>query len=151
MRIEPWNTFGELCESKGYIFDSYGGMFDTNSPYNKSFEENQQLIKESIISPALQNEWQVEQGYIPCRIFKNISYGKMGITNNKYVNELFDNKLIYDTNIETLVDKGLKFEQKEDKYDTIIELMKEVRDKHTYINRIDYIKWYMKKYLDIVF
>ena len=34
------------------------------------------LIQESIIAPALQTDWQVEHEYIPCRIFKNISYGK---------------------------------------------------------------------------
>ena len=108
-----------------------------------------ELIQESIIAPALQSEWQIENKYIPCRIFKNISYGKMGITNSKAVNELFDNKLIYSTNIEELVKQGLEFEKNKERFDKIKELMIEVRDNHTYINRINFILDFIKEFKNI--
>ena len=143
------NFIGMPLEHNGILKDNltknnidyanYGGTFNKDSDRNKSVEENMKLIQESIIALALQTDWQIENEYIPCRIFKNISYGKMGITNNKAVNELFDNKLIYSDNIGELVKKGLEFEKEKDKFDKIKELMIEVRDNHTYINRINFI------------
>ena len=100
------------------------------------------LIQNSIIAPSFQESWQVANYYVPCRIFKNISYGKMGITNNSYVNKIFNNKLIYGTDIEQLIVEGIEFNNKKD---VVIELMKEVRDKHTYVNRINAIFWLINK------
>jgi hypothetical protein len=149
MGTEPWTKLCNICKEKNIQYNKYGGTFNKSSNSNKSVTENIQLIQQSIIAPALQHSWQVEHEYIPCRIFKNISYGKMGITNNKAVNELFDNKLIYSENIEELVDKGIEFKQNKDKNNIITELMIEVRNKHTYINRVKYILNYIEKYLNI--
>jgi hypothetical protein len=52
-----------------------------------SFDENIRLIRESYLAPTIVGAWQKEHNYIPCRIFKNISYGKMGITNSKSVKD----------------------------------------------------------------
>ena len=130
-------------------YECYGGTFNKNSERNKSIEENMKLIQESIIAPALQTQWQKENNYIPCRIFKNISYGKMGITNSETVYNLFDKKIIYSDNIEELVDKSLEFNKREDKCSIIKELMIEVRDNHTYVNRINFILDFLKKHKNI--
>lgn len=63
-----------------------------------SQEENIKRIKESIFAPTITGTWQTKVGYIPCRIFKNISYGQMGITNSLRVNSLFDNELVCNQN-----------------------------------------------------
>ena len=139
MPLEHNGILKDNLKKNNIDYANYGGTFNKDSENNKSIEENMELIQESIIVPALQSDWQIENEYIPCRIFKNISYGKMGITNNKTVNELFDNKLIYSENIGELVKKGLEFEKEEDKFNKIRELMIEVRDNHTYINRINFI------------
>ena len=131
-------------------YECYGGTFDKSSNRNKSIKENMKLIQESIIAPALQTQWQKENHYIPCRIFKNISYGKMGITNNKVVYELFDKKIIYSDNIDELVDKSLEFNKREDKLSIIKELMIEVRDNHTYVNRINFILDFLKNYKNVI-
>jgi hypothetical protein len=120
-------------------YKNYGGTFDINSKNNITIEENNILIQKSIISPSIQPLNQLKLNYIPCRIFKNISYGKMGITNNKIVNKLFDNKLIYSDNIDILVDKALLFEKRDDKYNIIKELMINVRDNYTYISILKFI------------
>lgn len=127
----------------------YGGTFNKNSNQNKSTEENMKLIQESIIAPALQSEWQKEHHYIPCRIFKNISYGKMGMTNSNAVYEFFEKKILYSENIDELVKIGLKFEKKEDKNDHIKELMIYVRDNHTYVNRIAFTLEFLRTKKDI--
>lgn len=138
MPTAPWDDVKNYCVKNNIKYNNYGGF---NKNTSVSSKENMLLIQDSIIAPSFQENWQVTNHYVPCRIFKNLSYGKMGITNNKYVNELFNCKLIYDKNIETALDKGIKFNNKEE----LIDLMKEVRDKHTYINRINGIFWLLNK------
>ena len=107
-------------------------------PKKVDYDRNKEVINSSYISPSLQGKWQCDKGYIPCRIFKNISYGEFGITNSKYVNELFQDMIVYDSNIDIMVERALE------KRNTITleELNRQiryVREKHTYINRINNI------------
>lgn len=103
---------------------------------NCSIEENIKLIQESYMAPALQGPWQCRQGYIPCRIFKNISYGQFGITNSKTVYDLFKGKIIYNS------DPYQLFYDAKKKLDTLdinelYDLMDFVKNNHTYLNRIE--------------
>lgn len=143
--ISIWDEFRNECAKFGITLNSYGGY----SGKNLESDINKKLIQDSIIAPALQSEWQVKYGYIPCRLFKNISYGKMGMTNSKIVSELFDNKIIYYQNINTLIRKGLEFENKpvDEKINTLVPLMELIRDNHTYLNRIDAIFWMFNEVL----
>lgn len=103
-----------------------------------SMEENARLIQESYMAPAIVGTWQKQMGYIPCRIFKNISYGKMGITNSLRVYELFNKKIIYNPDtFQLFYDAQTRTEtmSKEE----LFELMDFVKEKHTYINRIQTI------------
>ena len=132
MPLYPWDEVQKWCLKNNITYNSFGGFNKTNV----SSEKNIELIQESILAPAIQEPWQVENGYIPCRVFKNLSYGKMVQTNNNFVNEyLFDNKLLYEKDIHKLMDMGMKFNNKK----LLIELMENVRDNHTYINRIQSI------------
>jgi len=134
MFFEPWNPVIEFCKNNGLEFTHRGG-FEGN---NISTEENQKLIQESVIAPSIQSKWQVDNGYIPCRIFKNISYGKMGITNSRVVFELFQGKIVYDPDTYEACRKGLQYEEKPDTK-LMVELMNVVKEKHTYLNRIQTI------------
>ena len=138
MPTAPWDNVKNYCIKNGIKYNNYGGF---NKDTNVSCKDNMILIQNSILAPSFQESWQVQNHYVPCRIFKNISYGKMGITNNEYVNKIFNNKLIYEKDIDTALDKGINFNNKEE----LINLMKEVRDKHTFINRINAIFWLLNK------
>jgi hypothetical protein len=136
MPLYPWDEVKLWCDNNNITYNSFGGFNKTNV----SSERNMELIQESVLAPAIQEPWQVEHGYIPCRIFKNISYGKIGITNNKFVNEfVFDGKLLYDEDIHKLMDKAIEFKSSPEYKDTLIKLMELVRDNHTYINRVNSI------------
>lgn len=143
---EPWIIVYRACQSINMQFIKYGATFNQNHPNNKSIEENINLIQTSSISPAFQQPLQLEIKYIPCRIFKNISYGRMGITNNPIVNELFDNRLIYSDNIIECMNKGFAFEKNPNKLTVVKDLMEYVRDNHTYIQRIESMKIFINKY-----
>lgn len=101
-------------------------------------EKNIEVIKKSYIAPAIQGKWQCDEGYIPCRIFKNISYGQWGVTNSKTVYELFNRKIVYNEDCYQLfydAQKKLQTLTLEEQY----ELMDFVKEKHTYLNRIQYL------------
>jgi hypothetical protein len=134
---DPWLEVRNWCKQHQIEFRQYGGNTDRTLPLGGT----KHVIQQSLVAPAVQNNVQVENGYIPCRIFKNISYGKMGMTNSARVNELFGNRLLYDSNIATLMDMGVEFEEKpeEERKKIIIPLMEYVRDHHTYLNRIELI------------
>jgi hypothetical protein len=75
-------------------------------------------------------------GYIPCRIFKNISYGQIGATNSKAVKGLFGDLVVYnDDEYQLFYDA----EKLKDNHDYIFEQMKYVQENHTYINRVNTI------------
>jgi len=109
-------------------------------------EENISLIQTSYMSPAIQGPFQCEKGYIPCRIFKNISYGQWGITNNKTVYDLFKGKIIYNSDTYQLFYDAQNY-IKNASADDLYELMDFVKNNHTYINRIETLLTFMKKNL----
>jgi hypothetical protein len=141
-----WITARQCCSKHNIPFSNYNSFFQNRI----DVKDNVSLIQNSLMAPSFQDEWQCTNGYIPCRIFKNISYGKMGITNNLSVHELYNNKLIYN-NIPDAIINGLEFEKMPNEYkiQILIPLMELTRDKHTYLNRIDTIfqffnDWYKK-------
>jgi hypothetical protein len=120
------------------------------NPWSKpvSFEVNQQLIQTCIICPDIRGSgdpYKLSQGdngtdhknngYIPCRIFKHISYGKLGATNSKRVYELFGPDLIIYDDDEYILAK--KTYENRHNYDLIKRQMTYVKTNHTFINRIN--------------
>jgi hypothetical protein len=132
----PWLHVRNFCNNNNINFIYYGGNSN-----NLSLEDNIRLTQISILAPAFQDDWQTNNGYIPCRIFKNISYGKMGITNNPTVYELYNREIIFDNNINNALVKGFEFEkiEKNEKIKKIIDLMEITKKNHTYLNRIEEI------------
>lgn len=143
MTLYPWDEVSRFCNNNKIEYINKGGFLGNNI----SFNENMKLIQKSIIAPAVQEKWQTDNGYIPCRIFKNISYGKMGVTNNNTVYELFDKKILFNTNVYELMNQAVNFELKDTEYkkSVLVPLMEYVRDKHTYLNRVDLIIWFLNK------
>lgn len=120
------NPFINRCNANKIQFQKY---------FKISVEENIRLIRESCLAPAIVGTWQKEQGYIPCRIFKNISYGNYGITNSEAAQNLFKGRLVYKKNTAELFDAAMEELPRQDN----AELLRYVREKHTYLNRIKWI------------
>jgi hypothetical protein len=125
------NSFKRACDENQIQFRAVGA----GQRGVVSIEENIRLVRESFMAPAISGSHHNVEGYAPCRIFKNISYGQMGITNNPFVNRLFQDKLIFETDPYKLFyvarDRMQSLDVKE-----IHDLMDFVAKKHTYINRI---------------
>ncbi len=143
--LEEILSFKKACEENNIslhasgIYSSgisieHGLVFDQSVGNNS--KDHIAFIGNAYVAPALQGKWQCEEGYIPCRIFKNISYGALGITNSQTVWELFDKKIVYNK------DSYQLFYDAQKKLETITlneiyEQMDIVKEKHTYINRIN--------------
>jgi len=145
-----WNTNGEgntvlieeltkVLSKKDIKFEQKKiNLYNNSSDVITNFDKIKGIMNSSYISPSLQGNWQCDKGYIACRIFKNISYGEFGITNSKYVNDLFQDMIVYDSDINLMVEKAL---QKRNTI-TLQEINQQIRfvkEKHTYINRINNI------------
>lgn len=115
-----------------------GYQFLAKSPGNASIEQNIDMVMNAFMAPAIVGSWQQEKGYIPCRIFKNISYGALGITNSKRVYELFEKKIVYNPDCKQLFFDA-KIKLNSFSVNDAISMMDYVKHKHTYINRIDRI------------
>jgi hypothetical protein len=122
---EVLRPFGQACWENGILFRPVSGV---------SSEEHARLIKESYMAPAINIPYQTQVGYIPCRVFKNISFGHFPVTNNPHVYELFPaicntdvHKLFYDA----------KTYLPSISLNALHKLMDEVALNHTYLNKID--------------
>lgn len=131
--------FGNINELSGFIKGCTLNGINFIHKSGIDFQECKTLISQSYLAPAINGKWQVENGYIPCRIFKNISYGQFGLTNNKAVNDLFEGRLIYDENTFELFNRGKEMLDKKEYESLLFSLMNIVKSEHTYINRINTI------------
>lgn len=95
----------------------------------------------SRVAPAVGGKWQIDENYLPCRLFKNISYGQLGITNIKKFKDLFGRNIIFDKDIDKLVAKSLKLSKK--KYIEMVVKQQELIKDFTYASSIKYIIKYI--------
>lgn len=128
-------SFKKACDENSINFSAIGA--GQNGVV--TIEENIKLVRESYFAPAISGSHHLREGYAPCRIFKNISYGTMGVTNSKRVNDLFDRKLIYNPDPYELFYQA-KEELPKVTPEQIRSLMNHVSKNHTYLNRLDVIK-----------
>jgi hypothetical protein len=94
------------------------------------------VIRSSLLAPTIVGRWQLEHGYIPCRLFKNVSYGRLGVTNSPHVQAILEAEIpcradgaeLFEIALGRARDHALLHQQ-----------MREVRARHTYLNRIETI------------
>lgn len=126
------DDFGRACRENGITYTYHG----SHGGRVVLADEHIRLVKDSYICPAIQGRDQVEQGYVSCRLFKNISYGQMGVTCSTYANELFGGKLICNPDAYRLFYDARERLQSMS-IGELHALMDEVATKHTYLNKID--------------
>lgn len=104
---------------------------------NASDLENKQLIQSSFLCPDFRSDWHLECGYIPCRIFKNISYGRIVGTNSSFIKKFFGDYIVFGGTPDTLYNNLLYADM--NRTIDIKEAMIFVKKNHTFINRINNI------------
>lgn len=142
----PGNTstvrlFAQECEKNGIRFLS-------NDPWHNPapFDVVRQKTKESFMAPDLRTSGDPNKiaigetgtmhkqiGYIACRLFKSISCGQLGITNSRHMHDIMEGTSIYNEDEAQLFYDALNHIND---YDLIKKQMEIVRDKHTFVKRV---------------
>lgn len=94
------------------------------------------FVRLSRIAPAIAGEWQVDHDYLPCRMFKNISYGQVGFTNILKFKDILGDYYI-SGDMEQMVEKVLKLNKQE--YKDLVLKQQEIIKNYTYKNALDNI------------
>ena len=136
-------NFAKAADTKGlnfYIFGGYTGNDINEYIVSKSGMINNEdairYVKKSYLAPIFQGSNQQTLKYVPCRLFKNISYGQVALTNCDFLENFFEEEpIIYNKDTYQL------FFDAEEKKETqnLKLLMQIVKEKHTFVNRINQI------------
>jgi len=120
------------------ICDANGNIVDNKPPNPISAADNRQLVKSSFLAPSITGPWQERRGYIPCRIFKNISYGQLGITNSAAVLDVMEGYALQNSDTEALYHEAKEFilGKPEEALKMAKASFRIVKEKHTYVNRL---------------
>lgn len=141
-----------------FVGSYWGGFYGNNKELDKfrdgcqqnninfkvlsNVEQSQSIkvIQGAAMAPAIVGTWQKNKGYIPCRIFKNVSYGQLGVTNSKEAYEVINKLGVYNPNETELARDAIN----NDNIELRKTAMEFVRDNHTYINRVDTLQYIFK-------
>ena len=131
--------FSEVVTRNNKNFVNIGGYTGINrlgmNPPDRN--NNIDLIRKSYISFDIREDVFLNKGYYyPCRVFKNISYGKWTGCNQPALKEEFGDFLTCESDLDTLYNAIVEDYKKCSK-EKMKQAMNFVRDNHTYINRLN--------------
>ena len=101
---------------------------------SKSMAEVIITTQKSLLGVDIRGPQHLKQELLTCRVFKNISYGHLGLTNSKAVYEELDGNCIYNQDTRQLFHDGMN---NRENYKLIRDGMNYVKENHTFINRIN--------------
>jgi len=127
--LSAWTQFINECKKHNI-------QFHHNDPWKNPLSDQKvkELVQQSILGIDIRGPEHVRTGTITCRIFKNISYGHLGLTNSQEIYNEMEGHCIYNDNPSELFHIGM---EKRNDYDFIKKSMLYVKENHTYINRIN--------------
>lgn len=129
--FSTWKPFLDEAQKMGF-------GFIYNNPWSNPLTDEEVIrrTRESILAPDIRGPQAVEWGLLTCRIFKNISYGHLGVTNSIEMYNELEGKCVYNSDTSQLFHDAMS--QRENAK-LIEEGMKLVKENHTYVNRINSI------------
>lgn len=112
--------------------------FIHNDPFSNPLSDEEVIYrtKTSILGVDIRGPEHIKNGYVPCRVFKSISYGHLGMTNSSEVSKELDGNCLYQPNTSQLFYDAMHM-RLDHKF--IEKCMNYVKDNHTYLNRIESI------------
>lgn len=112
-----------------------GIEFIANDPFANPLSEEEVIkrTKNSILGIDLRGPEHLRNGYVPCRVFKSISWGHLGLTNSVEVYNELEGHVLYADDPKQLFLNAMESRKN---YKKILEDMKYIQRNHTYINRI---------------
>ena len=130
-RCENYSTFKPFVDEciKNNI------EFIHNDPFSNPLSEEEVIVrtKKSILGVDIRGPEHIRNGYVPCRVFKSISWGHMATTNSIEVYNELEGNGVYQPNTAQLFYDSM---EKRLDHEFIKKSMMYVKENHTYLNRI---------------
>lgn len=123
----------QSIETLRNVLREYGLTFQHRTQV--SVAENIDAVREARLAPAIAGGWQVEHGYLPCRLFKNVSYGTLGFTNVETARFLLGE--LAGGSIETLIPAVVKLRKGE--YEELVREQQRKVSNYTYRQSLEAI------------
>jgi hypothetical protein len=117
--------------------------FIYNSPWENplNIEQMKDAVIHSYLPLDVRPKNHLANGYISCRSIKNISYGALCLTNSKETYNFFEEQVAFAENSADLFYIAKEMQNNIKTKDLILNQMKRIKEKHTYVNRLqDMIK-----------
>lgn len=133
-RCENYSTFAPFIrECKKNNID-----FIHNDPFSNPLSDDEVIsrTKTSILGVDIRGPEHIKNGYVPCRVFKSISYGHLGMTNSSEVAKELEGHCLYQPNTSELFYDAMDMRLD---HEFIERSMRYVKNNHTYLNRIESI------------
>ena len=110
-----------VVSDRRLVFRAYAHISD---------EKNVQVVRSGRLAPAITGIWQIEQDYLPCRVFKNVSYGALALTQVPKFREIFGDAFTSWGSVGQIITDALALS--EDEYLEIVRAQQEVVRHYTY-------------------
>jgi hypothetical protein len=128
--------FEEICNRHQKFFTNVGGWNAINAKVEYDINVNIELVRGSYISVDIRDHPHLVQGrYYPCRLFKNISYGRWTGSNHEGIEDVFGTHFTCHSDLEVLYDRLVE-DSRNCTESKLRDAMNFVRDHHTYVNRV---------------
>jgi hypothetical protein len=122
------NEFANECKKNGIEF-----VLNNFSNNQLSEEDYIRLSKESLLGFDIRCQADVEWGRISCRLYKNMSYGHLGMTNCYEAYKELDEYCLYKESPSELFHTAM---EKKNDYEFIKQSVNYIKEYHTYVNRV---------------
>ena len=94
------------------------------------------MILDCYLPVDLRAKIHVTNKFIPCRSYKNASYGQLIITNSQGVYDYFEQDAAYSSDVVELFHIACEMQNDPKTKDIILRQMNNVKQNHTYVSRI---------------
>lgn len=119
----------EIVDAHRLVFRHYKHIDD---------EENVAVVRAARLAPAITGSWQVEQDYLPCRVFKNVSYGALALTQVPKFRDLFKECFTSFGSVGQIITDALALNETE--YLELVRAQQEVVKQYTYKESLEAIE-----------
>jgi hypothetical protein len=119
--LDAIHELKEIVDAHRLVFRHYVHVSD---------KENVTAVRTGRIAPAVAGTWQCEQDYLSCRVFKNVSYGALALTNVPKFRELFAGCFVGRGSVSQIVTEVLGLGA--DEYCDLVHAQQEVVKRYTY-------------------
>jgi len=127
--VPELQEFAEVCKKNNVDFlvnpYSYGSDQISVEDYIANY-------KRSLFGLDLRGKDNREKGYIPCRVFKNASYGLLSTTNSEEVYKEMEGHCVYSSSVTQMFYDAM---EKRSDLEFVKKSFNYVRENHTYMNR----------------